>query len=157
MLSYPAVYLMGEADAVFNLPEFADCAVHHCVSEVPILQMVLHGSVAYGGSYINVTNLSSEDALLKVIENGSVPTFIFTHDSASSLNYSLYASEAAKLYAETKALLPVMDMKMTSHEKVVSGVYKITYDYSKVIYVNYNPSVVEVNGIMISAKDYVVI
>ena len=39
----------------------------------------------------------------------------------------------------------------------ISGVYKITYDYNKVIYVNYNPSVVEVNGIMISAKDYVVI
>lgn len=157
MLSYPAVYLMSEADAVFNIPETAKIAVHDGVTEVPILQMVLHGSVIYGGSYTNVTNLSSEDALLRVIEYGSVPSFLFTHDTASNLNYSLYASDTAKLYAEAKALLPVMDMKMTSHEKVVSGVYKITYDYNKVIYVNYNPSVVEVNGIMISAKDYVVI
>ena len=106
---------------------------------------------------MNITNLSSEDALLRVIEYGSAPSFLFTHDTASNLNYSLYATNTAKLYSETKALLPVMDMKMTSHEKVVSGVYKITYDYNKVIYVNYNPSVVEVNGIMISAKDYVVI
>lgn len=157
MLSYPAVYLMGEADAVFNIPETAECAVNTGVTEVPILQMVLHGSVIYGGSYMNVTNLSAEDALLRVIEYGSAPSFLFTHDSASGLNYSIYAAETAKLYSESKALLPVMDMKMTSHEKVVSGVYKITYDYSKVIYVNYNPSVVEVNGIMISAKDYVVI
>ncbi|MBR4286432.1 MAG: hypothetical protein IKT55_01865 [Clostridia bacterium] len=157
MLSYPAVYLMSEADAVFNIPETAKISVHEGVTEVPILQMVLHGSVIYGGSYTNATNLSSEDALLRVIEYGSVPTFLFTHDASSNLNYSLYASETAKLYAESKALLPVMDMKMTSHEKVVSGVYKITYDYNKVIYVNYNPSVVEVNGIMISAKDYVVI
>ena len=157
MLSYPAVYLMSEADAVFNIPETAKIAVHDGVTEVPILQMVLHGSVIYGGSYTNVTNLSSEDALLRVIEYGSVPSFLFTHDTASNLNYSLYASDTAKLYSEAKALLPVMDMKMTSHEKVVSGVYKITYDYNKVVYVNYNPSVVEVNGIMISAKDYVVI
>ena len=35
-------------------------------------------------------------------------------------------------------MLPLMDMKITSHEQVVSGVYKITYDYSKVVYVNYN-------------------
>ncbi len=157
MLSYPAVYLMSEADAVFNIPETAKIAENEGVTQVPVLQMVLHGSVVYGGNYTNVTNLSSEDALLRVIEYGSVPSFLFTHDTASNLNYSLYASETAKLYSETKSLLPVMDMKMTSHEKVVSGVYKITYDYNKVIYVNYNPSVVEVNGIMISAKDYVVI
>ena len=157
MLSYPAVYLMSEADAVFNIPETAESAVNEGVTQVPILQMVLHGSIVYGGSYMNVTNLSSEDALLRVIEFGSVPTFLFTHDTASSLNYSIYAAQTAKLYSDAKSLLPVMDMKMTSHELVVPGVYKVTYDYSKVIYVNYNPSVVEVNGIMISAKDYVVI
>ncbi len=157
MLSYPAVYLMSEADAVFNIPETAESAVYEGVTQVPILQMVLHGSIVYGGSYMNVTNLSAEDALLRVIEYGSVPTFLFTHDTASSLNYSVYAAQTAKLYSNAKDLLPVMDMKMTSHELVVSGVYKITYDYNKVVYVNYNPSVVEVNGIMISAKDYVVI
>lgn len=157
MLSYPAVYLMSEADAVYSIPETASIGTNAGVTQVPILQMVLHGSVIYGGTYMNATNLSSEDALLRLVEYGSAPTFIFTHDTASNLNYSLYATDTAKLYSEAKALLPIMDMKITSHEKVVSGVYKITYDYSKVIYVNYNPSVVEVNGIMISAKDYVVI
>ncbi len=157
MLSYPAVYLMREADAVYSIPETASIGTNSCVTEVPILQMVLHGSVVYGSGYMNATSLSSEDALLRLIEYGSAPTFLFTHDATSNLNYSLYASDTAKLYAEAKALLPVMDMKITSHEKVVSGVYKITYDYSKVVYVNYNPSVVEINGIMISAKDYVII
>lgn len=157
MLSYPAVYLMSEADAVYSIPETASIGSNSCVTQVPVLQMVLHGSVIYGSSYMNATNLSSEDALLRLIEYGSAPTFLFTHDATSNLNYSLYATDTAKLYSDAKALLPVMDMKITSHEKVVSGVYKITYDYSKVVYVNYNPSVVEINGIMISAKDYVVI
>lgn len=157
MLSYPAVYLMNQADAVFSIPDTAACAGNEGVTEVPILQMVLHGSVIYGSSYMNVTNYSAEDAILKAIEYGSAPSFLFTHDSSSNLNYSVYASQTAQLYSDAKALLPVMDMKITSHEVVVSGVYKVTYDYSKVVYVNYNPSVVEVNGIMISAKDYVII
>ena len=54
-------------------------------------------------------------------------------------------------------MMPLMDMEITSHEKVVSNVYKITYDYSKVVYVNYNPSVVEVNGVLVSAKDFLII
>lgn len=157
MLSYPAVYLLSEAQAVFSVPDTAKCAGNAGVTEVPVLQTVLHGSTVYGSSYINLTNLSSEDALLKVIEYGSVPSFLFTHSSESSLNYNVYATLTAELYADAKKLLPVMDMKITSHEQVSSGVYKIIYDYSKVVYVNYNPSVVEVNGVMISAKDFVII
>ncbi len=157
MLSYPAVYLMKEADAVFNIPDTANFAGNEGVTAVPVLQMVLHGSVIYGSSYMNITNLSAEDALLKAIEYGSAPSFLFTHSSQSNLNYNVYASHTAELYADAKKLLPVMDMKITSHELVVPGVYKITYDYNKVVYVNYNPAVVEVNGVMISAKDYVII
>jgi hypothetical protein len=48
-------------------------------------------------------------------------------------------------------------MGISSHELVVPGVYKVVYDYSKIVYVNYNPSVVEVEGIMIAAKDFVII
>lgn len=157
MLSYPAVYLMKEADAVFNIPDTATCVGNEGVTAVPVLQMVLHGSVIYGSSYMNITNLSAEDALLKAIEYGSAPSFLFTHSSQSNLNYNVYASHTAELYADAKKLLPVMDMKITSHELVVPGVYKTTYDYNKVVYVNYNPAVVEVNGVMISAKDYVII
>lgn len=157
MLSYPAVYMLNEADAVFSVPDTASCDGEKGVTSVPILQIVLHGSVVYGSSYMNLTNLSAEDALLRVFEYGSAPSFLFTHSTGSNLNYNMYTSQTAQLYSQAKKLLPVMDMKITSHELVVSGVYKITYDYSKVIYVNYNPSVVDVNGIMISAKDFVII
>ena len=157
MLSYPAAYLLSNADAVFSVPDTSMLSNNRGVTAVPIMQMVLHGSLVYGSSYMNVTNLSAEDALLRCVEYGSAPAFLFTHNSQSNLNYNVYASYTAQLYARAKKLLPVMDMKMTSHEVVIDGVYKITYDYSKVVYVNYNPSVVEVNGVMISAKDFVVI
>jgi hypothetical protein len=82
---------------------------------------------------------------------------LFTHSSDTNVSYSSYATQTAKLYSRAKKLCPVMNMKITSHEKVTDGVYKITYDYSKTVYVNYNPSLVEVNGVMISAKDFIVI
>lgn len=156
MLSHPAVYLMSEAHSVFTAPDTSSLDSIGCVKSVPLLQMVLHGGIVYGSSYMNVTNLSEADAILRCIEYGAVPAFVFTH-SGTSLDYSSYAALTAKYYAKAKRLLPMMDMKMTSHECVLSGVYKITYDYSKVVYVNYNPSVVEVDGIMISEKDFVII
>lgn len=157
MLDYPAVYLMKQAQAVFSTPNTASCEGNAGVTAVPVLPMVLHGSVVYGTMPINVSNLSSEDALLKCVEYGCVPSFLFTHSADTSISYSSYATQTAKLYSKAKQLSPVMNMKITSHEKVTDGVYKITYDYSKIVYVNYNPSVVEINGIMISAKDFVVI
>ncbi len=157
MLSHPAVYLMKEADSVFSLPQTPSSATFAEVKAVPVLQMVLHGSVVYGGEPINISSYSKEDAVLKCIEYGAVPTFILTHKNEGVLDYSKFSSIAAQYYSDAKSMLPLIDMKMTSHEEVVSNVYKITYDYTKIVYVNYNPSAVEVDGIMISAKEFVII
>lgn len=156
MLAKPAVYLMNQADAVFSVTQSSELEGCEGVTNVPLLQMVLHGSVCYGSEPVNLFENSS-DAVLKAVEYGASPSFIFTYDNCNVLDYGVYATQTAKFYASVKRMLPLMDMKMTSHEQVVSGVYKITYDYSKVVYVNYNPSVVEVNGILVSAKDFVVV
>ncbi len=156
MLTRPAVYLMNQADAVFSVPQSASLESNAGVKTVPLLQMILHGSVCYGSEPVNLFE-NSQDAVLKAVEYGAVPSFVFTYDKCDVLDYGVYATQTAKFYSSVKRMLPLMDMKITSHEQVVSGVYKITYDYSKVVYVNYNPSVVEVNGILVSAKDFVII
>ncbi len=156
MLSSPAVYLMNQADAVFSVPQSAVLAEYDGVTTVPLLQMVLHGSLCYGSEPINLFE-NSQDAVLKAVEYGASPSFVFTYDNCDVLDYGVYATQTAKYYSSVKRMLPLMDMKITSHEQVVSGVYKITYDYSKVVYVNYNPSVVEINGVLVSAKDFIVI
>lgn len=157
MLSSPAVYLMKYADGVFSVPEASSLQNYNGVTPVPVLQMVLHGSICYGTNPINVSALSSQDALLKAVEYGAVPSFLFTHSELESLGYSAYVNETATLYKSVSEILPLMGMTMTSHEIAVPGVYKVIYDYSRIVYVNYNPSVVEVDGIMIPAKDFVVI
>ena len=156
MLSHPAVYLMNQADAVFSMPQSATLEEYAGVTNVPLLQMVLHGSLCYGSEPVNLFE-DNVDAVLKAVEYGASPSFVFTHDNCNVLGYGVYATQTAKFYSSVKRMLPLMDMKITSHEKVLSGVYKITYDYSKVVYVNYNPSVIEVNGILVSAKDFVII
>ncbi len=156
MLTSPAVYLMNQADAVFSVTQSAALNGFAGVTTVPLLQMVLHGSVCYGSEPINLF-ADSTDAVLKAVEYGASPSFVFTYDKCDVLDYGVYATQTSKFYSSVKRMLPLMDMKITSHEQVVSGVYKITYDYSKIVYVNYNPSVVEVNGVLISAKDFVVI
>ncbi len=156
MLESPAVYLMNNADAVFSMPEKTSYESVKGVTSVPILQMVLHGSICYGTQPVNLSQ-NADDAVLKAVEYGASPSFVFTHNNCDALDYGPYASQTAKYYSKVKKMMPLMDMKITSHQKVVSGVYKVTYDYSKIVYVNYNPSVVEVNGILISAKDFVII
>ncbi len=156
MLSKPAIYLMSQADAVFEMPENSSLEEFEGVKNVPLLQMVLHGSLCYGSQPINL-NVDGTDAVLKAVEYGASPSFVFTHSNCEVLDYGVYSTQISKFYSTAKRMLPLMDMKITSHEQVISGVYKITYDYSKIVYVNYNPSVVEVNGILVSAKDFVVI
>jgi hypothetical protein len=82
---------------------------------------------------------------------------VFTHSELESLGYSAYVNDTALLYEKASRMLPLLGMGISSHELVVPGVYKVVYDYSKIVYVNYNPSVVEVEGIMIAAKDFVII
>ncbi len=156
MLESPAVYLMNNADAIFSMPERTSFEGIEGVASVPVLQMVLHGSICYGTQPVNLSQ-NSEDAILKAIEYGASPSFVFTHNNSDILDYGPYAAQTAKYYSKVKQMMPLMDMEITSHEKIVSGVYKVTYDYSKIVYVNYNPSVVEVNGILVSAKDFVII
>ncbi len=156
MLTSPAVYLMNQADAVFSVTQRASLEGNTGVTRVPLLQMVLHGSVCYGSEPVNLFE-DCEEAVLRAVEYGASPSFIFTYDKCNVLDYGVYATRTAKFYSSVKRMLPLMDMKMTSHELVVSGVYKVTYDFNKVVYINYNPSVVEVNGILISARDFVII
>lgn len=155
MLAKPAVYLLNQADAVFEVPQKATCENIAGATSVPLLQMVLHGSVCYGTEPVNV-NSDTSDAILKAVEYGASPSFIFTYDG-TSFDYGLYATQTAKSYSLIKRVSSLADMKITAHEKVASGVYKVTYNFNKIVYINYNPSVVQVDGIMVSAKDFVII
>lgn len=156
MLSKPSLWLMNTASAVSSVPQKCSRDGGYAVKSVPLLQMVIHGSVIYGGEPINATN-SGWESVLKSIEVGAVPSYLFTYEDCANLSYGAYASQAAQYYSKIKSLKAIQNMPMTSHEMLLGGVYKITYGYSKTVYVNYNKSIITVDGLLLSPQDFILV
>lgn len=155
MLSDVMLPLMREASFVARVPDSSSLSASGCAEDVPVLQIVLHGSVGYGGSFIDFSD--GWQGILKSIEYGASPSFLFTYNECADLAYADYASLTAKYYSKVKGLKAVTDMQITSHEQRVPGVYKIVYGYNKTVYVNYNKSVVTVDGLLLSPMDFVLL
>ena len=155
MLSDVMLPLMREVSFVARVPDSSLLSASGCSEDVPVLQIVLHGSVGYGGNFIDFAD--GWQGVLKSIEYGASPSFLFTYNECADLAYADYASLTAKYYSKAKSLKAVTDMQITSHEQRVPGVYKIVYGYSKTVYVNYNKSVVTVDGLLLSPMDFVLL
>ena len=156
MLSEPALWLMSGASAVASVPSVSTFDGNNAVTSVPLLQMVIHGSVVYGGEPVNATK-GGWNSVLKSIEYGAVPSFLFTYEECNDLSYGTYATQTAQYYSKVKSLKAVQNLPMTSHEMLLSGVYKVTYGYNKVVYINYNKSVVTVDGLLLSPQDFILV
>ncbi len=160
MLGKPALWLMNGASAVSSVPFYSslqeDALRNYAITSVPLLQMVIHGSVVYGGEPVNATK-GGWNAVLKSIEYGAVPSFLFTYEECNDLSYGAYATQTAQYYSKVKSLKAVQNLPMTSHEKLLNGVYKVTYGYNKVVYINYNKSVVTVDGLLLSPQDFILV
>lgn len=155
MLAHPALYLMKYTSVVSGVPMSYEKLDGSGLHAVPFLQSVLHGSVIYGGDYIN--NGDSWSTLLKTIEYGGVPSFLFTYEECENLAYGTYASMTASYYSKVKSLKAISDMALTSHEEIKTGVYKLVYNYNRIVYVNYTKSVAEVEGVLISPQDFLIV
>ena len=156
MLSEPALWLMGSASAVYSVPQVASLEGNYAITSVPLLQMVIHGSVVYGGEPVNATK-GGWNSILKSIEYGAVPSFLFTYEECNDLSYGAYATQTAQYYSKVKSLKAIQGLSMTSHEKLLNGVYKVTYGYNKVVYINYNKSVITVDGLLLSPQDFILV
>ena len=162
-----APYLLDQAGYVFNLS--ANSSHYMLLDEdVPFLQMVLHGHMAYSDAAPG--NLS-EDLLktkLKWIEYGYMPTFMLTCQNSDRLKDTafdlLFSSEYALWKAEimdigqefTERLSTVFDSEMLRHDKQ-DGVARVQYANGTKIIINYNETDVTVDGVVIKARDYIVI
>lgn len=156
MLDKPALWLMKDASCVYSVPQLTSKEGAFGVTTVPLLQMVLHGSVIYGCEPVNAIN-AGWNSILKSVEYGAVPSFLFTYEECNNLSYGRHATVTAQYYSKLKSLKTIQGTAITSHEKLLTGVYKTTYAYNKVVYVNYNDSVVTVDGILLSPNDFILV
>jgi hypothetical protein len=165
MVSGANAYTIKFADHAVDLP-LTHNPFYIVDEEVPFLQMVLHGYIDYAGEAVNDGNQITEDALLKCLETGAGPHFIFSWiDSGDfgftlgekfySTTYSDWIDTAAESYAAYNEIYgDTRTSEIASHEKVAEGVYKTGFANGKAVYVNYNARPYESGGIRIGAKGY---
>lgn len=136
---------------------------------IPLYQMILHGSIDYGGGLINFyDDVDSFDLTLNLIEYGASPHYLFTKESANEMKYTglhkfystkydIWKEEAVNMYRNVNmALSRVSGEAMIDYQIIKDGVSKVTYSNGLVFYINYLAEDVTVDGVNISAKDYAI-
>lgn len=161
-------YALPYASYVVGAPD-SSSGFHILDEEVPFYQMVLHGYIGYAGEPMNLQADQDEEwAMLRAIEYGSAPYFVFTHSDSSevkftsfdylySTNYQDWLNAASNIYLELdKVLGPLQAVRMVDHQMLQEGVYQTGYENGIYTIVNYNDDAVEVEGHVVGAKDYAV-
>lgn len=159
-------YAFGYADELVNVPLYSN-NYRIIDEEVPFYEMVLHGYVCYAGEAMNLAD-DYTTALLKSVESGAGLYFKWIYEDNSvlkdteydylySVNYEVWLEQATADYARmNRELGSLSGYEILSHEYVQENVAKVTYADGSVVYVNFTKQNVTVDGVTISAKDYVV-
>ncbi|MFD1134404.1 DUF5696 domain-containing protein [Paenibacillus urinalis] len=161
-------YSFAYADQLVNVP--TSTSLFNITDEaVPFYQMVLHGYADYAGSPINLDNEQDmQFHLLRSLELGMAPHFLWTNESSSKLKFTpydtFYSTEyttwydsAVKLYGEVNDILAdLRTVPIAKHVRHAPGVVEVQYENGVFIYVNYTDEAVEVHGIRIDARNFTV-
>lgn len=136
-------------------------------AEIPLYEMIIHGSINYTGPQINLNDTYDKaDTVLKLIETGASPHFIFSWDSSNELKYTglnrYYATtyeswktDAIDIYNQVnEALGQVSGCEITDHVIYDNGIRKVTYGNGVSIYINNTFKDLSQDGITIKARSY---
>lgn len=159
-------YAFAYSDAITDTP--VEHNTYPIVDEsIPLYQMIIHGSIPYAGKVMNYEDsYTVQDTLLRMIEYGAYPHYIFTEEESNRMKETalnrMYATtfdtlkdSALEVYRYLNgALGSVTGSYMTGHEILSENLRKVTYDNGNVIYVNYGDSEAAADGLTIGARSY---
>ncbi len=178
MVSGGNAYTWKYTDDLINIPVTGN--TYLIIDEdVPFYQMLVHGYIDYTGQAINLDDsFNSTDSILTMIEYGSAPHFTFTSKPSSDMKYtglnSMYSTTyknqsdaqsqetvfswdalAKNVYSEVNGVLRnVTNAEIIKHERLDSGVVKVTYDNGVTIYINKQNVAADAEGTQLAAKSY---
>jgi hypothetical protein len=159
-------YSLANADYVIAPPMY-DSGYEMSMTDVPFLQIALHGIVNYTETAHNLSSDTSVQ-LLRQLETGSAPYYIFTYEENSvflDTNFSSVYSSNFYTWKDTavedyKRLDSVMNGhcsdKITDHRIITDDVRATTYGDSMTVVVNYGRSDYDYNGQVVPAGGYIV-
>ncbi|MBR3692590.1 MAG: hypothetical protein IKL89_07860 [Clostridia bacterium] len=160
-------YMLPYVDNIWRLPQSSSKLLIE-TEQIPLAQMVLHGSVVYCGEAINETQ-DDQLYILRCLEMGMSPYLeaIYTVDDDLkdtefmdyfSLNYKNWTESVKKVYGEVnKVLADLQDKTIVDHAVLAHNVRKTTYEGGVSVIVNYNKEAYDYEGQSIPARGYVVI
>jgi hypothetical protein len=159
-------YAFAYSDDIINAP-LSGSNITITDADVPLYEMILHGCVDYSSDVLNFENADDLDkTLLKLIEAGASPHYIFTWEESSemkmtalnryySTTFANWEDDAVEAYnTVNEALKEVSGAAIVEHEILSSSVRRITYDNGVVIYVNYSDEAETADGLEIPAMGY---
>ena len=157
-------YTLAYADTVIAPPMY-DSGYEMSETEVPFLQIALHGIVTFTESAHNL-NSQPTVQLLRQLETGSVPYYIFTGEESSkflntNMNY-IYTSQfdtwkktAVECYETLSTVLNGYgDKPITDHRVVTQDVRVTVYNNDLAVLVNYSDEDYTYGDIVVPAESY---
>lgn len=169
-------HVQGNGSGFYSLPylnriqDLDDDYSHDLLTDTPIpfAQMALHGLISYSSGYANNREEHERD-MLRDIEYGSYPAFIFTDVPASAMTdayafryfstqFSEWESEAVKEYQIFNELFSaVQDQFIVSHRSITNRVKETVYENGTRILVNYGDEVYYDEEISVPALGYTLV
>lgn len=159
MINGGNIYIIKNAEIAINLPQKTSVTNSGAYTAVPFVQLILHGSIDYSGSAVNLDN-NPKESLLRSIEYGSCPYYEWSYSELSSKHndpyyYDKFINEASEYYSKSnKILSDLRCIRIIEHSKIADGVFKTEYENGSIIYVNYTDADFTVSGVVICAGDF---
>ncbi len=156
-------YSIKHADVISNIPVSPLSREENEAYEgIPFVQMLLHGIYEYSTAGANTAD-DMQTAFLNAVEYGCLPSAewyctLYQKDLDDKYYYDSNINDIVSYYNKANSALSALrDARMTSHDKVQSGVYCTEYDNSIKVYVNYTDKQVTVNGVTVEPMDCITI
>ena len=152
-------YSIRYADVIASLP-FAPSLTERAslYTGVPLVQMILHGTVDYAGMSINLAS-DARTAQLRSVEFGCCPSYTWCFDASGGdlLCFENQLNDAVDFYTQANdALSDLRDARIVNNGQTkTSGVHFTQFDNGATIYVNYNDKEASVGNVRLDALSFV--
>ena len=156
--------MIPNADVIVGAPMYSN-GYEMTYTDVPFVQIALHGLVTYTETAHNLCN-DQKSQLLRQLETGAAPYYLFTYEESSlflntrlnniySSQYETWKDTAAQGYSELASVLNgYCDKQITDHKIINEHVRATTYGDDRVVVVNYSGSDYMLGDVEIGAMSY---
>lgn len=167
LLSMPNDYMFEYISGYMNLP-ITNSQYDFYTDLVPLLPMILKGSISYFTPFLNF-NALAEDRFLSMIDFGANPSYVITDKPTYEMRYTLansfyttsrsdYEEDIVNIYQYINdALKHVTNAYMIDRKVIDTGLVLVTYSNGVQIYINYTYQNQTHLSHTILARDYKVV